>query len=137
MAEKIKEFYEDNQLLVIGVVFLIVALVFGWLLRTDRTAGDNVDNTISEIATDNQRTGEQIKSASGQVDEAQRNISGAVERTERVEKLTKESQSTVSECEQLTSDCQVLNGEAKSILADVELANKKGTSGETTGAKPK
>ena len=137
MAEKIKEFYESNQLLVIGVVFLIVALVFGWLLRTDRTAGDNVDNTISEIATDNKRAGEQIKSASGQVDEAQRNISGAVERTERVEKLTKESQSTVSECEQLTSDCQVLNREAKSILADVELANKKGTSGETTGAKPK
>ena len=137
MAAKIKEFYKDNQLLVIGVVFLIVALVFGWLLRTDRTAGDNVDNTIQQITTDNARAGAEIKSASGQVDEAQRNISGAVERTERVEKLTKESQATVNECEQLTSDCQDLNREAKSILADVELANKKRTSGKTTGTAAK
>ena len=137
MAAKIKEFYEDNQLLVIGVVFLIVALVFGWLLRTDRTAGDNVDNTIQQVKTDNARAGAEIKSASGQVDEAQRNISGAVERTERVEKLTKESQSTVSECEQIVSGCQDLNREAKSILADVEFANKARASGEAKGAKPK
>lgn len=137
MVEKIKEFYKDNQLLVAGIAFLVVAIVFSWLLRTDKSAGDNVDSTIQQAKTDNQRTGEQIKSASGQIGEAQGNISRAVERTERIENIVKENAGTIGECEQLTRDCQDLNREAKSILADVELANKKRTSGKTTGTAAK
>ena len=137
MAEKIKEFYESNQLLVIGVLFLVIAVIFSWLLRTDRTAGDNVDNTISEIATDNKRAGAEIKSASEEITNASSNISRAIERSNRIEEIVTDNTATVNECEQLTSDCQGLNREAKSILADVELANKKRTSGKTTGTAAK
>ena len=137
MWAKIKEFYEDNQLLVIGVLFLVVAFIFSWLLRTDKSAGDNVDTTISEIATDNKRAGTEIKSASTEITNAQSNISRAIERSNRIEEIVTDNTATVNECEQLTSDCQDLNREAKSILADVELANKARTRSEATGAKPK
>ena len=137
MAAKIKEFYESNQLLVIGVLFLVIAIVFGWLLRTDRTAGDNVDNTISEIAADNKRAGTEIKSASEEITNASSNISRAIERSDRIEEIVTDNTATVNECEQLTSDCQDLNREAKSILADVELANKARASGEAEGTEPK
>lgn len=137
MWAKIKEFYKDNQLFVIGVLFLIVALVFGWLLRTDRTAGDNVDNTIQQIKADNERAGAEIKSASTEITNAQSNISRAIERSKRIEEIVTDNTATVTACEQLAKDCQDLNREAKSILADVELANKKGTSGKTEGTKPK
>ena len=131
MAAKIKEFYESNQLLVIGMLFLVIALVFGWLLRTDRTAGDNVDSTIQQITTDNERAGAEIKSATTEITNASSNISRAIERSERIEEIVTDNTATVNECEQLTSDCQDLNREAKSILADVELANKARASGET------
>ena len=131
MWAKIKEFYEDNQLLVIGVLFLVVAFIFSWLLRTDHRAGDNVDTTISEIATDNKRAGTEIKSATTEITKAQSNISRAIERSERIEEIVTSNATTVSECEQIVSGCQDLNREAKSILADVELANKARASGET------
>ena len=137
MAAKIKEFCKENQLLVIGVLFLVVTFVFGWLLRTNKSAGRDVDNTISEIATDNKRAGEQIKSASEEITNASSNISRAIERSNRIEEIVTDNTATVNECEQLTSDCQDLNREAKSILADVELANKKRTSGKTTGTAAK
>ena len=99
-----------------------------------RPSGIEPPLSAQQAKDDNQRTGKQIDNAKGQIGEAEGHIAGAAERAERIEGLTHESQSTVAECEQLVSDCQKLNREAKSIINDLELANKAGKSGKAKGA---
>lgn len=133
MGERIKKFFMEHKTAVIAV--LCVALIAGavWLLHTNHSAGNNVDSTVQSIKDDNKRTGELVKSAADQVDEARGNISGAVERADRVEELTRESQSTVIDCEQLVNQCQDLNREAESIFTAIDRSNQKGTGNKEEG----
>lgn len=124
MYEKIKSWISNNRFLVgmgVGAVLFLACYLFSY--RATPTA-DDITNTIYRTKEHNQRAGELTDAAGSEITAAGTDIARAVENAERAESLVKNNTRTLEECRNIVAILKVRTGEAKSILADVERANK-------------
>ncbi len=124
MYEKIKSWISNNRFLIgmgVGAVLFLACYLFS---GRSTTADNAITDTVQSIKSDNQSAGAAIDRAVREIRSAGADITGAVENVERAERIIEQNTGTVEECRDIVSTLKVLSGEAKSIRADVERANK-------------
>lgn len=124
MYEKIKSWISNNRFLIgmgVGAVLFLACYLFS---GRSTTADNAITDTVQSIKSDNKSAGAAIDRAVREIRSAGADITGAVENVERAERIIEQNTGTVEECRDIVSTLKVLSGEAKSILADVERANK-------------
>lgn len=128
MYEKIKSWISNNRFLIglgIGAVLFLACYLYSH--RTTPTA-DDITNAIQSVKEHNQRAGELTDAARSEVKAAGADIARAIENVERAENIANQNAGTLEECRNLVSTIKDRTREAKSILADVERANKEAES---------
>lgn len=116
---------ETKKSYIIIAVLLVGILAGAWVLFGSSGEDDNINRTVSDIKEDNQRAGELIDDARQQIAGASVDAAGALNRVERSQDIIKQNSSTIAECRELCAKLQDNNRQAKSVLADIESANKK------------
>lgn len=131
---KIKEFIQ-NHLVDIVISASVLFFVLGcWLLYTaSRTTNDynDVTDTVQSIESDNQQARQQIDSAAGKVESAEKQLDRSIkrtgeitERTQQVKRRVDDNSKIVGECEDIVSAGRRDTEEAGSIFADIDKRNK-------------
>ena len=132
--EKIQEFCKNH----IVDVFMCVAVMFFvvgcWCLYTaNRTANDycDVHDTVQSVESDNREARRQIKSASAEIDSAQKQLRVSIKRTgeitesvKRTKERTDSNSKIIGECEEIMSAGRRDAEEARGIFADIDERNK-------------
>lgn len=124
MHEKIKCWISNNRFFVgvgVGAVLFLSCYLFSH--RAAPTA-DDITNAIQSVKEHNQRAGELTDAAGSEVKAAGTDIARTVENVERAEEIVNQNAGTIEKCRNLVSTIKDRTREAKSILADVERANK-------------
>ena len=124
MYEKIKSWISNNRFLVgvgIGAV-----LFFSCYLFSHRAAptNDDITSAIQSVKEHNQRAGELTDAAGSEIKAAGTDVTRAIENVERAENIANQNAGTLEECRNIVGTLKDRTREAKSILADVERANK-------------
>ena len=124
MYEKIKSWISNNRFLVgmgVGAVLFLACYLYSH--RTTPTA-DDITNAIYRTQEHNQRAGELTDAAGSEIKAAGTDVARTVENVERTESIVSQNAGTLEECRNIVSTLKDRTREAKSILADVERANK-------------
>ena len=131
---KIKEFIQ-NHLVDIVISASVLFFVLGcWCLYTaNRTANDyhDVNDTVQSAETDNREARQQIDSAAGKVESAEKQLNRSIKRTGEITERTQQAKRRVDnnskiigECEDIVSAGRRDTAEARGIFADIDKANK-------------
>ena len=124
MYEKIKTWISDNRFLVgVGVGAVLFLACYLYSHRTTPTA-DDITNAIQSVKEHNQRAGELTDAAGSEIKAAGTDVTRAIENVERAENIANQNAGTLEECRNIVGTIKDRTREAKSILDDVERANK-------------
>ena len=124
MYEKIKTGLSNNSFFI--KLAVCAALLFcGYMLgHRISPASDNISSTIQSIKGNNITAGKLVDDARGQIKSAGTDIAGAVKNVERAEGLAQQNAGTITECRNIVGALRDTTRKAKSILDDIERANK-------------
>lgn len=128
MYEKIKTWIYNNRFfvgLVAGTILFLTCYLFSHRIPP---TGDDIAETIQTIKEHNQRAGELADAARSEITAARTDVARTVENVERTESIVSQNAGTLEECRNIVSTLKDRTREAKSILADVERANKEAES---------
>lgn len=131
---KIKVFIE-NHIVDIVCITAFIFFVFGvWLLYTaNRTANEyrDVHDTVQSVERDNQQARQQIDSAAGKVESAEKQLNRSIKRTgeitesvKRTKERTDSNSKIIGECQDIVSASRRDTEEARGIFTDVDKANQ-------------
>lgn len=131
---KIKEFVADHLTDII-IISACLSFIIGcwWLYTANRTANDynNVTDTVQSAETDNREARQQIDSAAGKVESAEKQLNRSIKRTGEITERTQQAKRRVDnnskiigECEDIVSAGRRDTAEARGIFADIDKANK-------------
>lgn len=124
MYEKIKSWISNNRFFVgVGIGAVLFLSCYLYSHRTTPTA-DDITNAIYRTQEHNQRAGELTDAAREAVKAAGADIARTVENVERAEEIVNQNTRTLEKCRNIVSTLKDRTREAKSILDDVERANK-------------
>lgn len=132
--EKIQEFCKNHIVDVFMCVAVLFFVVGCWCLYTaNRTANDyhDVHDTVQQTEADNREARRQIKSASAEIDSAQKQLRVSIKRTgeitesvKRTKERTDSNSKIIGECEDIISAGRRDAEEARGIFADIDERNK-------------
>lgn len=105
----------------VGAVLFLACHLYS---HRNAPTGDNITNAIQSAQEHNQRAGELADATRNEVNAARTDITRAVDNVSRAEGIADQNAGTIAECRNLVSTLQDRTREAKSILGDIERANK-------------
>ena len=131
---KIQEFCKSH----IVDVFMCVAVLFFvlgcWCLyTTNRTTNDyhDIHDTVQSVESDNQQARQQIISAAGKVESAEKQLNRSIKRTDSITKSVNEAKRRTEDNSRIIGECQDIvsagkrdTEEARRIFADIDKRNK-------------
>lgn len=131
---KIKEFIQ-NHLVDIVISASVIVFVFGiWLLYTaNRTANDynHVTDTVQSVESDNREARQQINSAAGKVESAEKQLRRSIKRVDRITERTQQVKRRVDDNSKIIGECEdIIDAgrrdveDARGIFADIDERNK-------------
>lgn len=134
LYKKVCLWLDYNFVYVLLAVLLICGVVCAWLLYTEcRTYNEyrDVNESVQSIASDNRSARQQINSAAGKVESAEKQLSVSIKRTGEItnrvnsaKKRVDGNTKVIGECEDIISAGKRDTEEARSIFADIDKANK-------------
>lgn len=131
---KIKEFIQ-NHLVDIVISASVIVFVFGiWLLYTaNRTVNEysDVHDTVQSVESDNREARQQINSAAGKVESAEKQLRRSIKRVDRITERTQQVKRRVDDNSGIVRGCEDIVDagrrdvkEARGIFADIDKRNK-------------